>query len=131
MAKTAAGGVSATTALLLCCLLFLPASAPLRADPPADRQPIAVFERAEFVLSDARTAPDDRAPWQFTALPHEWRHTHPGKEGTGWYRIRFDLPHAPATARAIMIAHARSNGFTVFVNGSLLGGSGTFTSGAG
>jgi len=126
MMRTTAGALSHTIAVFLGCISFLQGFSLVRGAEPGAHQSVIVFDRAEFVLSDARAAPGDEADWQSTALPHEWRLTHPGRGGIGWYRIRFELPHVPANAQAIMIAHARSYGFAVFVNENLLGDSGGF-----
>ncbi len=82
-----------------------------------------LFERAEFVLSDDRRPPSDAAAWQPVSLPHEWRRTHPGVTGQGWYRITFELEQVPRAIRAIMLFFERSHEADFFVNGNLIGGS--------
>jgi len=87
----------------------------------AQPESTTVFERADFVLSKSTRPPDDTGEWQPVSLPHEWRRTSPGKEGPGWYRIQFDLPHAPESGRAMFLKHLRSQGFQVYVNGNHVG----------
>jgi len=72
----------------------------------AQPQRVTVFERAEFVLSKDARPPDDTAAWEPVTLPHEWRRTHPGMTGQGWYRIKFNLSQAPKIAKAININYA-------------------------
>ena len=89
-----------------------------------------VFDRAEFVLIDEDRPPDDSAPWQRVSLPHEWRHTHPGSTGRGWYRITFELPQVPATMHAVLISNERSQESSFFVNGKSFGGARELIAGA-
>jgi len=97
----------------------------------AAAEEIVVFERADFLLSGQSQPPKDGEGWTPVALPHEWRHSHPGVSGRGWYRIRFDLVEAPVLAQAVMIAHERSQGSVFFVNGRTIGGSRDLISRAG
>ena len=103
--------------LLFMALLF--AAAPCAAA-ETDRQ--TVFERAEFVLGERSSPPDDSAAWQPVLLPHEWRHTHPGITGQGWYRIKFDLAQVPRNGQAVLVSNERSQESGFFVNGKGFGG---------
>jgi len=82
-----------------------------------------VFDRAEFVLSNAARPPDDTAGWKPVALPDEWRRTSPGISGQGWYRIRFDLEQAPRRMHAVFVEYRRSHQLDYFINGELVGSS--------
>gem|GEM_PF-7131201 len=62
----------------------------LFAIPVAQAQTLELSD-ADFVLSDTVPPPPDDAAWQSQALPDQWRKNHPGIDGTGWYRFRFDL----------------------------------------
>lgn len=116
-------GASLVTSFLLAAL-----QAPLHA---AQSQRETTFESAEFVLSEDKRPPGDTAAWQPISLPHEWRRTHPGITGQGWYRIKFNLPQTPANAQAINVNYASRLGRThFFVNGALLGGSRDITASA-
>jgi signal transduction histidine kinase len=103
---------------IMCAVVVVIILSPTSLVNAAQRQSTTVFERADFVLSKSARPPDDTAEWQPVSLPHEWRHTSPGKKGPGWYRIQFDLPQAPDRGRAIVLKHLRSQGFDVYVNGS-------------
>ena len=105
--------------MLLFAALLLEATFAVSAD--VNRQ--VVFERADFVLSEASRPPDENAGWQPVSLPHEWRHTHPGVTGRGWYRIQFELAQAPRTMHAVLLTHERSQETAFFVNGKSIGGS--------
>ena len=105
--------------VLLFAALLLEATSAASAD--VNRQ--VVFERADFVLSEASRPPDENAGWQPVSLPHEWRHTHPGVTGRGWYRIQFELAQAPRTMHAVLLTHERSQESAFFVNGKTIGGS--------
>ena len=80
-----------------------------------------LFDRAEFVLSDAKTPPGDAAPWQPVRLPDEWRRSRPGVSGEGWYRIGVDLPSAPTRAQALEVPHVRADAINIYVNRTLIG----------
>lgn len=113
-------------AMLAATLLGAPAS------PAAERPPQkTLFENAEFVRSDDRRPPPDSEAWQPVRLPHEWRHTHPGATGLGWYRIRFQLDRVPRVTQALSIPHVRSRSVEFYVNGALIGGSREVTTSAG
>jgi signal transduction histidine kinase len=103
-------------ALLALSLLLL--HSPSSAAPAAHA---TVFDRAEFVLSDAKIPPGDAAPWQPVALPDEWRRSRPGVSGEGWYRVVVDLPGAPTRAQALELPHVRADAIDIYVNGTLVG----------
>ena len=103
-------------AKLLCVALF----AALCGTAAAQPAPI-VFERAEFLLSDAVQPPGDDAGWAPITLPDEWRLSRPGADGTGWYRLKFHLPERPPRNRAIYMPHRRALSLTFFANGVAFG----------
>ena len=76
--------------------------------------PPIVFERAEFLLSDALQPPGDDAGWAPIALPDEWRRSRPGVDGIGWYRLRFHLAERPPRNRAIYMPHRRALSLTFY-----------------
>jgi signal transduction histidine kinase len=94
------------------------------------QQPLRSFTQAEFILSDAKAPPGDAAAWTPVTLPHEWRRTHPGTIGQGWYRIRFEHQGAPRP-QALNIAHWRSRWVDFYANGELFGSSRYLVSGGG
>jgi hypothetical protein len=112
-------------------IVLLVSYSAIAASADIQRRPVIVFEEAEFVLSKDANPPDDSAAWRPVTLPHEWRRTHPGATGQGWYRIRFNLATAPKNAQAININYASRLGHAhFFVNGALLGGSRDITASA-
>jgi len=95
-------------------------------------QPFVItLNRADFVIGEDSRPPNDAAAWQAVSLPHEWRRTHPGREGIGWYRFRVDLPQAPAGAQAIRFDRWRFFDFDIFVNERLIAGAHEVTEGIG
>jgi signal transduction histidine kinase len=80
-----------------------------------------VFDRAQFLLSDAKTPPGDSAAWQPVKLPDEWRRSRPGVSGEGWYRIDIDLARVPTDAQAFEIPHLRSEWIDYYLNGTQIG----------
>jgi signal transduction histidine kinase len=70
--------------------------------------------------------PPDSAPWMNTTLPHIWSHTHPGFEGTMWYRMTVTLPRAPSVIWAVYLPRVVMNA-QVWVNGAPLGYTGVMT----
>jgi len=72
------------------------------------------------------TPPGEAAPWLQTALPHQWAHTHPGVQGTMWYRVDVHLPDRPEgfwtvyLTRAVMNAQVWINGTPLSYSGSML-----------
>ncbi|MBI2317570.1 MAG: hypothetical protein HYU75_11350, partial [Betaproteobacteria bacterium] len=106
----------------LCLLaLFSAVASAAPADAPDRFAPTVVFEQAEFVLSSDALPPGDDAPWKFVPLPDDWRRSHPGVSGTGWYRMKFRLETAPAGVHGIFIPHRRSVRNEFYVNGALFG----------
>lgn len=81
------------------------------------------FAQADFAAGppDAGAVPEQ--PWQTLALPDRWRDTHPGENGTGWYRLRFERQALDAGVQAVYIPHASVNA-TVFLNGHEIGSAG-------
>ncbi len=63
--------------------------------------------------------PDDAAPWLHVHLPHRWKDTHPGFEGSMWYRFRVTLPATPQASWAIYLPRVVMNA-QVWVNGVAL-----------
>jgi hypothetical protein len=114
--------------ILLVSSLLTGLEAPLHAAQPSKK---TVLKHAHFILSDRKLPPEDAAAWQPVPLPHEWRRTHPNSEGPGWYRVKFQLADAPNRSQAVTLAHMRSRGFVVYVNGTYLGRSHDFIAGTG
>ena len=75
-----------------------------------------VLERAEFVMSDARTPPPDDAPWQPVKLPDNWYLTHPGPPSVGWYRLTYDMPPRAVT-HSIYLPRNSARKIDIFING--------------
>jgi len=113
------GGFARAIGVALLATVLIPAWAQTAAQP----QPMLV-ERAQFVLSDARTPPDASAAWQPVQLPDDWRRLGGDQRVQGWYRIRFDVPVVPERPLAIYLRHMRSSRMELFVNGRLVGGAG-------
>lgn len=89
-------------------------------------QTTLTLESAQFLLSDAPEPPADTAPWQSLSLPDNWNLSRPGVGGFGWYRIRFELPHAPTELYVVYLRKLSMNA-AVYVNGEHVGDGGTFT----
>lgn len=114
--RRAAANWGGAGALLALALMLSPSGSSAAPPPHA-----TVFDRAEFVLSDAKTPPGDAAPWQPVTLPDEWRRSRPGVSGEGWYRIDFDLARTPTSAKAFEIPHMRSEWIDFYLNGTQIG----------
>lgn len=73
------------------------------------------------LLADAEPSlpPGDAAPWLHVRLPHRWKDTHEGFEGSMWYRFRVTLPAAPQTTWAVYLPRVVMNA-EVWVNGVAL-----------
>ena len=115
----------------ICMLLFIAMLFEAVPSTAAETDRQTVFERADFVLSEGRRAPDDNSAWQPVSLPHEWRHTHPGSTGQGWYRLTFELAQVPRTVQAILLLHERSQECDFYINGKIIGGARDQTARAG
>jgi signal transduction histidine kinase len=82
---------------------------------------LTTFEQAEFVASNARRPPDDRAAWKTVKLPDEWRNR-PDLGAHGWYRIRLTLDRVPEGLQTILVRYRRARRLSFFVNGKHVGG---------
>lgn len=85
--------------------------------------PLGVIEitRASFVKSDDPVPPAAGAGWVARALPDNWTHSNPGLSGYGWYRMRVDLPRAPAGEWAAYLPTVATT-HRLFINGVDVGG---------
>jgi signal transduction histidine kinase len=99
---------------------------------PASHPPIVMgpdesaVVREACVLQDhgALTPPMDDAPWLRTTLPHLWRDTHPGLEGTLWYRFRIHMDTVPTKPWAVYLPRVVMNA-QVWINGQPMGYTGS------
>lgn len=71
---------------------------------------------AACILPGSEMPPGPQAAWRHVALPHVWGHTHPGYQGTMWYRFRVTMARAPGSLWAIYLPRAVMNA-QVWVNG--------------
>lgn len=86
-----------------------------------------VLDHAWIVTDDGDlTPPGDAAAWQATGLPHIWSRTHPGFEGTMWYRMQVSLPRKPSVMWAVYLPRVVMNA-QVWVNGVPLAYTGVMT----
>lgn len=65
------------------------------------------------------TPPGSQARWVPARLPHIWKETHPGFEGTMWYRLELDLAEVPTKPWAVYIPRVVTNA-QVWINGAPL-----------
>ncbi len=70
--------------------------------------------------------PNESADWLHTTLPHLWKDTHPGFEGTLWYRFRVHLKEVPDRNWGVYLPRVVMNA-QVWVNGQPLGYTGSMT----
>ncbi|WP_189595294.1 sensor histidine kinase [Trinickia symbiotica] len=82
--------------------------------------PLLELHQADFILSDSPKPPPDSAAWRPQALPDNWRVSHPGDSGSGWYRMQFNLPIAPDEFYAAYMPLLESSG-ALYVNGAFVG----------
>ena len=87
---------------------------------------IQSLNSAEFILDRSEQPPSDSAPWREILLPDNWNLSRPDQGGFGWYRLNFELPHAPAELQSIYIRKLSMNA-SFYVNGTFLGSGGTFS----
>jgi len=97
-------------------------------DPPAVPEkaaalPVVQFTTADFAQTGERHHPGPDVQWQQVQLPDSWRKQSRDRDRIGWYRLRFVLPKAPRSPRAIYIPRVTNN-VAVHMNGVLLGVSG-------
>jgi signal transduction histidine kinase len=99
-------------AMACCLLLFVPVAGAVAPDGQA-----FTLTQAEIAIDQGTlTPPPASAPWRSVPLPHIWKDTHPGFEGTMWYRFRVDLDAKPTHAWAVYIPRAVTNA-QVWING--------------
>jgi signal transduction histidine kinase len=81
---------------------------------------VRALDQAWAVPSNAAQYPSDQMG-QLVALPDEWAQTHPGYQGSVWYRFNFDAKQMPGPEQilAVYIERACSN-VEVHLNGQLL-----------
>ena len=85
-----------------------------------------LLNEACVVVGGGSRPPEDDAAWIHTTLPHLWARTHPGFQGSMWYRFRVRLPAVPTDTwavflpRAVMNAQVWVNGAAVAYTGSLV-----------
>ncbi len=93
---------------------------PAEADAAAAASGQTVLPSAWFTLDDASVFPTGKAA-EIVSLPDEWADTRPDEEGSGWYRIHFEMPAnlAPDKLQAVYLERACSQ-VQVFLNGQLL-----------
>ena len=110
----------ATLAVLLAIALLVA--------PPDARtaQSTVTLQSAQFLLSDVPDPPPDTALWVTQTLPDNWNLSRPGVGGFGWYRIHFELPHAPTDLYAVYLRKLSMNA-AFYINGQHVGDGGTFT----
>ncbi|TXH87922.1 MAG: histidine kinase [Rhodoferax sp.] len=90
------------------------------------RAQILEFAQADFAFGPAQADAVSGLSWHTVALPDRWRETHPGENGTGWYRLQFERSALDAGIQAVYIPHASVNA-TVFLNGHEIGRAGADT----
>lgn len=91
--------------------------------------PPLTLTQSEVVLDQGTlTPPPESAPWVRQSLPHIWSTTHPGFEGTMWYRFTVDLDAVPDQAWAVYMPRVVTNA-QVWVNGHPLAYTGSMTDG--
>jgi signal transduction histidine kinase len=83
------------------------------------------LDSAAVVLDESASPPPDAAPWQTQTLPDNWNLSRPGAGGLAWYRVRFELPHAPDRLYAIYVRKLSMNA-AFHANGAFLGSGGQF-----
>lgn len=87
---------------------------------------VITFAQAQFVADLSARPPPDTAPWATLALPDRWRDTHPGENGSIWYRLVLERRALGDGVQAIYIPHASIHA-TVFLNGQEIGSAGPAT----
>jgi signal transduction histidine kinase len=96
--------------------------APQAADAPV-REPI-VIEQAIAVADEGSHFPIDTTA-RPVALPHRWESTHPGRDGSIWYRSSFSLaPEAVTDDLAGLYVERACSNLQVHLNGYLIFGGG-------
>lgn len=91
--------------------------------------PALTLRQADVVVDQGSlTPPPESAPWARRALPHIWSKTHPGFEGTMWYRFKVDLDAVPAKPWAVYMPRVVTNA-QVWVNGHPLAYTGSMSDG--
>ncbi len=78
------------------------------------------------ILPGSEALPDLDAAWLHLSLPHRWSQTHPGFEGTMWYRFRVRLDHMPTSHWAVYLPRAVMNA-QVWINDVPLAYTGSMT----
>jgi signal transduction histidine kinase len=99
----------------------------LPAHPLVELAPHEVIELREACLTPDQgslTPPSESANWLHTALPHLWKDTHPGYEGTMWYRFRVHVKEVPDRNWGVYLPRVVMNA-QVWVNGQPLGYTGS------
>lgn len=106
------------------CLLFLAWMA-LMPEWSRAAEPTLTLDAAEFVLGDSKSPPPDASPWTPQRLPDNWNLSRPGAGGTGWYRLRFELPDRPDSLHVVYVRKLSMNA-SFYVNGAHFGSGGQF-----
>lgn len=89
----------------------------------AAAEEVSTLRHAGVLLDDSTAPPGDAAAWRALTLPDNWNLSRPGVGGYAWYRLRFNLAHAPAALQAIYIRKLSMNA-EFHLNGVLLGSGG-------
>ena len=90
--------------------------------PSASAAPTTWFE-ADFAMTETGAPPDAHSGWIQQKLPDDWRATHPGASGYGWYRFSLELAEKPQELHAIYVPRLGVEA-VVFVNGERVGDTG-------
>ena len=93
---------------------------------PLNLSGVTVLDEACVIVGAGIRPPDDEAAWLHTTLPHLWSSTHPGYQGTMWYRFRVRLAAVPADTWAVYLPRAVMNA-QVWVNGSAVAYTGSMS----
>lgn len=80
---------------------------------------VTTLDAACLVVGAGARPPDDDAAWLHARLPHLWSRTHPGFQGTMWYRFKVRLPSTPTDTWAVHLPRVVMNA-QVWVNGTAM-----------
>jgi len=76
----------------------------------------STLDHAHFLLTEEALPPPDRSAWTEVTLPDNWSARRRDAQGTGWYRMTFNLDSVPDDGLAILVQRLSMNG-EFFVNG--------------